>query len=119
MNNFDFKILDFICASDEPVRMSDITAKFGTAGHEAAVQLRKDRMISWELCDDDLFCHDEYGILAPTDKGILEHQRYSYDSQLSRREKWFNRFLGAAGAVVLYLITDVLLPLVISWLRTQ
>ena len=116
MNNFDFKILDYICSADEPVRMSDITAKFGTAGHEAAVQLRKDRLISWDLCDDDPFCHDEYGIVEPTDKGILEHQRYSYDSQLSLRELWINRILGyiagISSTVIVYLITEYLLPLI-------
>lgn len=118
MNNYDFKILDFICSSPDPVRMCDITAKFGPAGHEAAKQLAASHLISWETESGSALSRDDYGVMTPTTKGTLEHQRHSYNSQLTRREKWFNRLIGALGSLVFYLATEHLLPLIISWLKT-
>lgn len=116
MNNYDFKILDFICSSPDPVRMCDITAKFGPAGHEAAEQLAAAHLVTWDTESDSALSRDDYGVMNPTAKGTLEHQRYSYNSRLSRREKWFNRIFGyIAGilsTVIAYLITEYLLPLI-------
>lgn len=58
MENYDYKILKYICEfenePDRPLCMLDIESKFGKVGRIAAVSLCKERLIFWDFSDDDL-----------------------------------------------------------------
>ena len=116
MENFDYKILKFVCESDaEPVRACDIELKFGKAGHAAASSLYREHLISWASSEDDILFRDSYGIIKPTAKGLLEYERYRYDSQLKNSEKWRERVisyvLGVLTPLTVYLFTEFVIPL--------
>lgn len=120
MTNYDFKILKFICESyadhADPVRACDVELKFGSAGKAAAVSLYKERLISWALSEDDTFSRDEYGVIKPTEKGLLEYERFHYDRQLKSREIWRERILsyiiGVLTPLTVYIFTEYLIPLI-------
>lgn len=116
IENYDYKILKFVCDLDEPVRMGDITAKFDRVGRTAAVQLCRDKLLYWECLDGDLLSHDDTCTVKVTDKGRLAYQRYSYNKQLETGERWKERivsyFLGVLTPITVYIITEYLLPLI-------
>ncbi len=116
MDNYDYKIMNFICSStSDVVRMSDISVKFGAAGRESAVSLCKNKLLSWAYSEDDIFSHDEYGIIKPTPKGLLEYERFKYNRQLRKGEVWreriFGYVIGVLTPVTAYLITEFVIPL--------
>ena len=121
MDNYDFKIMNFICSStSDVVRMSDISVKFGAAGRESAVSLCKNKLLSWAYSEDDIFSHDEYGIIKPTQKGLLEYERFKYNRQLRKTEVWRERLLGGiTGSVISalgFIVKEYLWPLILQLL---
>lgn len=116
MENFDYKILKFVCESDaEPVRACDIELKFGKAGHAAASSLYREHLISWASSEDDILSRDRLGIVKPTEKGYLEYERFSYNRQLKSGEIWKERIssylIGLLTPLTVYLVKEFLLPL--------
>lgn len=118
MNNYDFKILKFICESyadhTDPVRACDVELKFGSAGKAAAVSLYKERLISWALSEDDTFFRDEYGVIKPTEKGLLEYERFHYDRQLKSREIWRERIFGTLFGILSTVAAEMLIRFLVS-----
>ena len=115
MENFDYKILKFVCESDaEPVRACDIELKFGKAGHAAASSLYREHLISWASSEDDILSRDSYGIIKPTDKGLLEYERYRYNSQLKNSEKWRERIVGAVFGALSTVAAEMIIRFLLS-----
>ena len=116
IENYDYKILNFVCKSNEPVRMCDIYAKFDIAGRTAAIQMSRDGLLFWDYSDADPFSHDDSCTVTATDRGRLVWQRYVYNKQLKTKELWANRIvsyiLGILSSVAVYCITECLLPLI-------
>lgn len=115
MDNYDYQILKYICEfgnnPSEPLCMSDIELKFGTAGRTAAVSLCRERLVFWESSDDDGFCHDNYGKIRATDKGILANERYKYNGQLKNGEQWKERIIGFISGVFVTVVAELIIRL--------
>lgn len=111
IENYDYKILKFVCDLDEPVRMGDITAKFDRVGRTAAVQLCRDKLLYWECLDGDLLSHDDTCTVKVTDKGRLAYQRYSYNKQLETGERWKERIVGFISGVLIAVIAEIIIRL--------
>ena len=111
IENYDYKILKFVCDLDEPVRMGDITAKFDRVGRTAAVQLCRDKLLYWECLDGDLLSHDDTCVVKVTDKGRLAYQRYRYNKQLETGERWKERIVGFISGVFIAVIAEIIIRL--------
>lgn len=115
MENFDYKILKFVCESDsEPVRACDIESKFGKSGFAAANSLYRDRLVSWTASEDDILSRDRYGVIKPTDKGYLEYERFSYNRQLKSGEVWKERIIGALFGILSTVTAEFIIRFLLS-----
>lgn len=107
------KFLKYICKNtvspDKSLCMLDVLSKFGKAGRTSAVSLCQEHLISWDSSDDDSFAHDDSCRIKPTDKGILENERYKYIRQLKSSEIWKERIFGFLSGVLATAVADLII----------